>query len=109
MGNQPFNERCEECGTFRDSRVVHVGHPPEGYRPGQQVYAQQPYACAPMQYPSPGYMAQPGYPPQQGWGQQGYSYQQGGSGMSTGMAMAGAGVAGLAAGFVAAEVIDEIF
>eukprot|EP00933_Yihiella_yeosuensis_P066420 TRINITY_DN7068_c0_g1_i1.p1 TRINITY_DN7068_c0_g1~~TRINITY_DN7068_c0_g1_i1.p1 ORF type:complete len:119 (+),score=35.26 TRINITY_DN7068_c0_g1_i1:81-437(+) len=55
-----------------------------------------------------GYYASPpgGY-----YGGNGAGYYQGGGGggMNTGLAMAGAGVAGLAGGFLAAEVMDELW
>eukprot|EP00930_Biecheleria_cincta_P038551 TRINITY_DN2647_c0_g2_i1.p1 TRINITY_DN2647_c0_g2~~TRINITY_DN2647_c0_g2_i1.p1 ORF type:complete len:179 (-),score=36.68 TRINITY_DN2647_c0_g2_i1:358-822(-) len=85
---------CEACGT---------------YRPG---YAQA--SCAQPGYVQPSYVQplQPGYMQQPSYGYQQGAYQQTatqGGGMSNGMAMGMAGVGGLAAGFLAAEVIDDIF
>eukprot|EP00930_Biecheleria_cincta_P038550 TRINITY_DN2647_c0_g1_i1.p1 TRINITY_DN2647_c0_g1~~TRINITY_DN2647_c0_g1_i1.p1 ORF type:complete len:155 (-),score=25.12 TRINITY_DN2647_c0_g1_i1:166-630(-) len=96
---------CEECGTWRPGYYAEPGHAQAGCV--QPVYAQAGYA-------EPGHV-QAGYA-QPCYGQSGYGYQQGayqqntgGGGMSSGMAMGMAGVGGLAAGFLAAEVIDDIF
>ena len=78
----------------------------------ETVYAQPLHAQA---YPSP---YQPAYGPayqpygQQTYGQQPYGaqpYGQAAPSGGNGMAMAGAGLAGLAGGFLAAELIDDIF
>merc|ERR1712190_182688 len=86
------------------------GYPQPAYAQpayGQPMYGQQAYSQP--QYMQPGY-GQPAYGPQYGYGQTPCGYNQNhGGGMSNGMAMAGAGVAGLAAGFVATEVMEDIF
>ncbi|CAK9038077.1 unnamed protein product [Durusdinium trenchii] len=80
--------------------------PCDGYQAGHHHYA-QPYgqpAYGQAAYGQPAY-GQPAYG-QPAYGQP--AYGQGGGG-GNGMAMAGAGLAGLAGGFLAAELIDDIF
>lgn len=116
--NNAYRVSCEQCGTQRNggnfdcvqTQEVVQGHVVSAPQPSQvqTAYAQSSY----MQpsYLQPGYGVTPSYQA----GYDGYGHQQGyngggGGGMSTGMAAAGAGVAGLAAGFIAAEAIDDIF
>ena len=81
------------CGNGGPTQATTVAYSQPAYGPGYQPA-----------YGGQGYGYQPGYG-QPAYGQP--SYQQTGGG--NGMAMAGAGLAGLAGGFLAAELLDDVF
>ena len=86
------------CGNGGHAQATTVAYSQPAYGPGYQPA-----------YGGQGYGYQPGYG-QPAYGQPAYgqpSYQQTGGG--NGMAMAGAGLAGLAGGFLAAELLDDVF
>ena len=95
---QPYQTPYQEASHYQ------AGPYQAGYQAPYQAGYQAPYQAG---YQAP-YQAQayqgPAYT---GYGN-GTSYSGGGGG-GGGMAMAGAGLAGLAGGFIAAELIDDIF
>mmetsp|Transcript_56280 Transcript_56280/g.163164 ORF Transcript_56280/g.163164 Transcript_56280/m.163164 type:complete len:167 (+) Transcript_56280:95-595(+) len=106
-----FGGAAQPCQQYQQQPAP--GYMPESYSAPHAQLGMYAPGAGPAPYGAPagyGYGGQPGYGgyggPQPGY--QGASAPAAGGG-NNGMMMAGAGLAGLAGGFLAAEVLDDIF